>query len=85
MRRNHFDAPLGQALVELEKSASVVVAEAQSESWITRSWRPITMLTFVGLIPAFIYIVKLERRVVRMETLLETLYKAQGGPAQLTG
>jgi hypothetical protein len=26
--------------------ASVVVAEAQSESWLTRSWRPIVMLSF---------------------------------------
>jgi hypothetical protein len=30
----------------------IVKAEAQSESWLTRSWRPITMLTFVGLIVA---------------------------------
>ncbi len=39
-------------LKELETAASVITAEAQSESWITRSWRPITMLTFVGLIAA---------------------------------
>lgn len=30
----------------------VIVSEAQSQSWLTRSWRPITMLTFVGLITA---------------------------------
>ena len=36
---------------ELNKAkASIIVAEAQSQSWITRSWRPITMLTFVVLI-----------------------------------
>ena len=35
---------------QLEKRAEVIVAEARSESWITRSWRPITMLTFVVLI-----------------------------------
>lgn len=35
---------------ELEAAASVIKAEANSESWITRSWRPITMLTFVALI-----------------------------------
>ena len=29
----------------------VIVAEAQSESWITRSWRPMIMLTF-GLLMA---------------------------------
>lgn len=39
-------------LKELEAAASVITAEASSESWITRSWRPITMLTFVGLIAA---------------------------------
>ena len=39
-------------LKELETAASVISAEAKSESWITRSWRPITMLTFVALIAA---------------------------------
>lgn len=38
--------------VELETAAKVLVAEAQSESWITQSWRPITMLTFTGLVVA---------------------------------
>lgn len=33
-----------------EYKASVIIAEAKSESWITRSWRPLTMLTFVVLI-----------------------------------
>lgn len=41
--------------MELEKEqvrakAEVLTAEAQSESWITRSWRPIVMLTFCTLI-----------------------------------
>jgi len=34
----------------IEVQGSIIVAEAQSKSWITRSWRPITMLTFVFLI-----------------------------------
>ena len=34
----------------LEAQSSIIVAEAQSDSWLTRSWRPITMLTFVALI-----------------------------------
>lgn len=34
----------------LRSQASVITAEAKSDSWITRSWRPITMLTFVALI-----------------------------------
>lgn len=35
---------------KLETAANVIMSEANSESWITRSWRPITMLTFVALI-----------------------------------
>ena len=38
------------ALVQAQKD--VVVAEAQGESWLQRNWRPITVLTFVGLIVA---------------------------------
>lgn len=34
----------------VDAKSSIIVAEAQSSSWITRSWRPITMLTFVALI-----------------------------------
>lgn len=30
--------------------ASVVVAEAKSDSWLAANWRPITMLTFVFII-----------------------------------
>lgn len=41
----------GQAL-EIEAAMKIVVAEAQGGSWIQRSWRPITMLTFLGLIVA---------------------------------
>lgn len=32
------------------QQASVVVAEAKSESWLARNWRPITMLTFVAIV-----------------------------------
>jgi hypothetical protein len=35
---------------ELESKSSVILAEAKSESWLTRTWRPITMLVFVGLV-----------------------------------
>ena len=33
----------------LDSQAKIVVAEAQGNSWLQRSWRPITMLTFLGL------------------------------------
>ncbi|MBA4388340.1 MAG: hypothetical protein C0404_10190 [Verrucomicrobia bacterium] len=33
-------------------AAEVVKAEAQGQSWLQRTWRPITKLTFVALIVA---------------------------------
>ena len=45
---------LGQALTyesdQLKAKAAIITAEATSDSWITRSWRPITMLVFLGLV-----------------------------------
>ena len=43
--------------IEYEKQlltarSSIVLAEAKSDSWLTKSWRPILMLTFGGLIVA---------------------------------
>jgi hypothetical protein len=32
------------------EQAKVVIAEAQSDSWLAKNWRPITMLTFVAII-----------------------------------
>jgi hypothetical protein len=37
---------------EVKAARDIIIAEAQGGSWIQRSWRPITMLTFVGLIVA---------------------------------
>tara|TARA_R110000744_G_scaffold85683_12_gene167444 strand:+ start:96 stop:494 length:399 start_codon:yes stop_codon:yes gene_type:complete len=34
----------------LESKTSIIVAEAKSQSWIARNWRPITMLTFLFLV-----------------------------------
>lgn len=34
----------------LDAQSNIIVAEAQGQSWIQRSWRPITMLTFLGLV-----------------------------------
>tara|TARA_Y100000385_G_scaffold270420_1_gene309457 strand:- start:285 stop:680 length:396 start_codon:yes stop_codon:yes gene_type:complete len=33
----------------LKAKSSIVAAEAQSEHWVTATWRPITMLTFLAL------------------------------------
>lgn len=38
------------ATKELEERVKVIVAEAQSGSWLANSWRPITMLSFVAVI-----------------------------------
>lgn len=35
---------------QLKAKAAIIMAETQSDSWITRSWRPITMLVFLGLV-----------------------------------
>jgi hypothetical protein len=34
------------------QAGQIIQAEASSETWLTSSWRPITMLIFVGLITA---------------------------------
>ena len=39
-------------LEQFKAQVSVIVAESQSESGLTRTWRPITMLTFVSLVVA---------------------------------
>ena len=36
----------------LESQAQIITAEAQGQSWLQRSWRPITMLTFLALVVA---------------------------------
>jgi hypothetical protein len=35
---------------EIKAQANIIVAEAKGDSWLQRSWRPITMLTFVFII-----------------------------------
>lgn len=34
----------------MENQASIIKAEAMGQSWLQRSWRPITMLTFLVLV-----------------------------------
>ena len=34
---------------QLKARAKIVEAEAKSEHWLTSNWRPITMLSFLGL------------------------------------
>ena len=41
---------LDYELAQLKAKQEIILAEAKSESWITRNWRPITMLTFLALV-----------------------------------
>lgn len=34
----------------LESKTAIITAEAAGQSWLQRSWRPITMLTFLALV-----------------------------------
>ena len=36
----------------ISEKASIIRAEAGSDSWLAKSWRPLTMVTFVALIAA---------------------------------
>jgi hypothetical protein len=49
----HSELTLGLAQVDAQFAdarAKVLVAEAQSESWLTRNWRPILMLSFTAIL-----------------------------------
>lgn len=55
LQAEQLKATLQQALIDqgtkiIQAQASIVVAEASSDSVLAKNWRPITMLTFVGLV-----------------------------------
>lgn len=37
---------------ELASATSIIIAEAQGDSWLQRNWRPLLMLWFAGLVGA---------------------------------
>ena len=47
-----FELQQSGELALLASKTQIITAEAQSESWLARSWRPILMLTFGALIVA---------------------------------
>lgn len=47
-----LEAGLEYEQENLKTRAAIVEAEAKSEHWLTSTWRPITMLTFVALVVA---------------------------------
>jgi len=46
------NADLTKFTEQIRAQKDIIVAEAQSESWIARTWRPIVMLFFAGLVGA---------------------------------
>ncbi|HBF31348.1 3TM-type holin, partial [Rhizobium sp.] len=52
MQQNGELAKLAADTDLAKAAAGIVLAEAQSKNWLASSWRPITMLIFVGLIVA---------------------------------
>jgi len=50
-QRKEIEAKILQIESDIKQAqASVIIAEAQGDSWLQRSWRPITMLVFVAVI-----------------------------------
>ena len=49
---NAIDIGLTYEQENLKQRAKIIEAEAKSEHWLTATWRPITMLTFLGLVVA---------------------------------
>jgi len=47
-----IEIAVGAESEQLKARAAIVEAEASSEHWLTATWRPITMLTFVVLVVA---------------------------------
>ena len=47
---NALQAGLDYETENLKQRAAIVEAEAKSEHWLTATWRPINMLTFLGLV-----------------------------------
>ena len=47
---NAVEVGLNYEQENLKQRAKIIEAEAKSEHWLTATWRPITMLTFLGLV-----------------------------------
>ncbi len=51
-KKQLVDMAVKGELDELAQRAGVIKAEAQGDSWLQRSWRPVVMLVFTALIVA---------------------------------
>jgi hypothetical protein len=52
LQATFLEAALEHEQKDLERKSEIILAEAKGESFLQRNWRPITMLTFVGLVVA---------------------------------
>lgn len=50
LQASFLEAALEHEEKALERKSELVLAEARGESWLQRNWRPLTMLTFLGLV-----------------------------------
>lgn len=50
LQTNFLVEALNYEQEQLKTRAAIITAEAKADSWLTRSWRPITMLVFLGLV-----------------------------------
>lgn len=78
LTREQIEADLAKALAD--SGASVIIAEAQGESWLQRNWRPLVALTsffsywFVIVAYPFLYVLGLAPRVSFGEVGLQNLF-----------
>lgn len=52
LQATFLGAALEHEQENLKRKSEIILAEAKGESWLQRSWRPVTMLTFLGLVVA---------------------------------
>ncbi len=55
-----IEAELSFKLLDYQKEliqaqSKIITAEAQGESWLQRNWRPVVMLTLVGLVVSYFF------------------------------
>lgn len=50
LQTNFLQQGLAYEQEQLKQKAAIIMAETKSESILARNWRPITMLTFLGLV-----------------------------------
>lgn len=58
---------LNHAAEELQGAVKIIVAEATGESWLQRNWRPLTMISFLGIL--FLYWFGIQPEGLTQETL----------------